>query len=94
MNLSDCIQLLTPVSIIGGLIFAYIQYRNTKDNMTKRDTEHNNTVLMEIKILTTSISDIKAELSYFKSDHDKIIILERDMKTALKMIDEFKRDNK
>ena len=103
MLLSDFIQLLTPISIVCGIIFAYFQFRRNQRHDDKKDTETSTIVLVKLENIMSSLSDVKSEITLIKSDfkseindikadyrsdHDRIIILERDKKTLFNKFDE------
>ena len=97
--MSDFIQLLTPISIIAGIIFGYYQLRRNQKHDDHSESAKNTTFAVKLEHISSQISDMKAEFraefntlkSDAKLDHDELIVLKRDVKTLYSKFDELKK---
>ena len=75
MVINDILQALTPLSVVFAIVFGYSQFRRSKRQDERKDDENSTAVLIKLENVISSISDIKAEITAFKTDHDELIML-------------------
>ena len=83
-------EILTLVSLAMVLIFNLISQWRLSSTAAHADTEQITKLSMKIEEVITGINDIKVEIRDIKEDvrqdHDKIIVMERDIKSLWKAI--------
>lgn len=83
-------EILTLCSLAMVLVFNIISQWRLSSTATHTDTEQITKLSMKIEEVITGINDIKTEIRDIKEDvrqdHDKIIVMERDIKSLWKAI--------
>lgn len=83
-------EILTLCSLAMVLVFNIISQWRLSSTATHTDTEQITKLSMKIEEVITGINDIKIEIRDIKEDvrldHDKIIVMERDIKSLWKAI--------
>ncbi|MCL2774226.1 MAG: hypothetical protein FWD71_12870 [Oscillospiraceae bacterium] len=92
MLLNDIIQALTPISIVFAIVFGYSQFRRAKRIDERKDDENGTAVLIKLENVMSSISEIKAEITSFKSDHDELVTHKEKLNAILKRIDDLENE--
>ena len=81
-------EILTLCSLAMVLIFNIISKWRISSSSTHTDTEQITKLSMKIEEVISGINDIKVEIKDIKEDvrqdHDKIIVMERDIKSLWK----------
>lgn len=81
-------EILTLCSLAMVLIFNIISQWRISSSATHTDTEQITKLSMKIEEVISGINDIKVEIKDIKEDvrqdHDKIIVMERDIKSLWK----------
>ena len=90
-------EILTLCSLAMVLVFNIISQWRLSSTATHTDTEQITKLSMKIEEVITGINDIKIEIRDIKEDvrqdHDKIIVMERDIKSLWKAIGKKEDEN-